>query len=156
MSVVRVNQLWPSDLKQEVQTHVGTRGMTAFTLAAIREKLEREKEQPKKEKTEERIAAEEAHQTAVDNLENLQAVERQMDADDAERDESAVAATFTARVGGDEAQAIELPPAALNPIPATVVETVESITEEAVAQECDICKTVLDEERFCWLCGQYR
>lgn len=38
----RVTQLWPADLKKLVQAKVGARGVTRFTLEAVREKIARE------------------------------------------------------------------------------------------------------------------
>lgn len=45
----RVTQLWPKALKKEVRELVGQRGLTDFTLDAVREKLSKHKGQPSKD-----------------------------------------------------------------------------------------------------------
>lgn len=46
MSVSRVTMLWPSDLKSDLQKQVGKRGLTAYVLSAVKEKIAAEKNAP--------------------------------------------------------------------------------------------------------------
>lgn len=144
MSLVRINQLWPSDLKEEIQAHVGTRQMTVFTLQALREKLERDKAQPEAD-----APTAEMVDTGLDPYA----------ADWNEPDEAQAQPLAEILIHPQEPQpgVVELPPAAITPIPATVIEipTVE-VVEEPQTQYCAVCMSILDDKRNCWLCGVQR
>lgn len=158
-NTVRVNQLWPSDLKEEIQTLVGKRRMTEFTIQAVREKAARDKEQPEAEpeRSAEQAAVQEVHDAAVQNLADLQDVEDAMDAEDAENAKESASQGYDTSTP-DEAQAldvrsVELPPVAVSPIPVTVVDLdVMSPVVAQVIKTCPNCQTELDNG-YCWLCG---